>query len=136
MTTLLKSSVNSWDKGFAQASLARVMIEEKDLKGALAMAEDATQVAPASSAAWFAVGEVSKKMKNDAKALEAYGKAAELDGSWSTARLMYADQLVHAGGDNLAKALPEYEAVLTLSQNDADDARARKAALALKKQLK
>ncbi len=136
LAALLKTAINSWDKGFAQAALARVMIEEKDLKGAQAMAEDATQTAPASAAAWFALGEASKKMKNDAKALEAYGKAAEFDGSWSTARLGYADQLVHAGGENVARALPEYEAVLTLSQNDADVARARKTVLALKKQLK
>jgi cytochrome c-type biogenesis protein CcmH/NrfG len=102
----------------------------------LQLAEDATATAPASAQAWFALGEVSRKTKNDAKALEAYAKAAQFDGSWSTARLAYADALVHAGGDSVAQAAPEYEAVLTLSQNDADVARARKTLLALKKSLK
>jgi len=133
---LVKSATSTWDRGFAQAALARVMIEEKDLKGAMEMATEATQTAPASAQAWFALGEVSKRMKNDAKALEAYQKASELDGSWSSARLAFADALLRAGGENVARSLPEYEAVLTLSENDADVARAKKTVLALKKQLK
>ncbi len=133
---LVKSASSTWDRGFAQAALARVMIEERDLKGALVMAQEATQTAPASAQAWFSLGEVSKRMKNESKALEAYQKATEFDGSWSTARLAYADTLLRSGGENVAKSLPEYEAVLTLSQNDADVARAKKTVLALKKQLK
>ncbi len=136
LTALIKSTTNSWDKGFAQASLARVLVAENDLKNALPMAQEATQTTPASAQAWFALGEVSRVMKNQPKALEAYAKAVEMDASWSTARLAYADSLLRAGGDSLPKALHEYEAVVTLSQNDGDVARARKTVLALKKQLK
>ncbi len=102
---LVKSSLNSWDKGFAQATLARVMVEEHDYKGATATAEEALQTAPGSA-------------------------------SWASARLGYADALVRTGPDMLEKAVAEYEAVITLSQNDADVARARKTVLALKKQIK
>ena len=78
---------------------------------------------------------MAKREKEDAKAVEAYGKAAELDGSWSQARLAYADALAKQGGDSLPKAVIQYEAVLVIDQNENDLARVKKTVTTLKKQL-
>ena len=136
LLALQKQAFAVWDKALVDASLARVLLEERDLKNALELAESATRTAPASAPAWFALAEVARKQKNEAKALEAYGKAAEFDQSWAQARLSYADALMRSGGEGPRKALPEYEAVLVLSQNEADVARVKKTVVALKKQLK
>lgn len=133
---LQKQAFAVWDRALVDASLARVLLEERDLKHALEYAESATRTAPFSAPAWFALAEVSRKQKNEAKALESYGKAAEYDQSWAGARLAYADALMRSGGEGPAKALPEYEAVLTLSQNEPDLARVKKVVPVLKKQLK
>ncbi|MBL8918835.1 MAG: tetratricopeptide repeat protein [Myxococcaceae bacterium] len=136
LLALQKQAFAVWDRALVDASLARVLLEERDLKHALEQAEAATRAAPFSAPAWFAMGEVARKQKNDAKALEAWGKAAEYDPSWAQARLAYADALMRAGGEGPAKALPEYEAVLGLTQNEAELARVKKVVTALKKQLK
>lgn len=136
LLALQKQAFSIWDKALVDASLARVLLEERDLKNALEMAESATRSDPFSAPAWFAMAEVARKQKNEAKALESYGKAAEYDQSWSAARLAYADALMRTGGDGAKQALPEYEAVLGLSQNEADLARVKKVVTALKKQLK
>lgn len=136
LLALQKQAFSIWDKALVDASLARVLLEERDLKNALEMAESATRTDPFSAPAWFAMAEVARKQKNEAKALESYAKAAEYDQSWSAARLSYADALMRSGGDGPKQALPEYEAVLGLSQNEADLARVKKVVTALKKQLK
>ena len=136
LLALQKQAFSSWDKALVDASLARVLLEERDLKNALEMAESATRTDPFSAPAWFAMAEVARKQKNETKALESYGKAAEYDQSWSAARLSYADALMRTGGDGAKRALPEYEAVLGLSQNEGDLARVKKVVTALKKQLK
>jgi cytochrome c-type biogenesis protein CcmH/NrfG len=82
----------------------------------------------------FAAGEIAKKGKDDARALESYGKAAELDGSWSAARIAYADALARSGGDNVPKAIAQYEAVLLIDQNEGEVSRVKKTITALKKQ--
>ncbi len=136
LLALQKQAFAVWDRALVDASLARVLLEERDFKTALQLAEAATTTDPFSAPAWFALGEVARRQKNDARALEAYGKAATFDRSWAQARLANADALVRSGDDGPARALPEYEAVLGLSQSDADLARVKKVVIALKKQLK
>ncbi len=134
LLALQKSAFAVWDKALVDATLSRVLLEDRDTKNAADNAESATRTAPFSSPAWFAMGEVARRQKNDAKALEAYGKAAEYDQSWAQARMMYGDALLKVtGAENAEKARGEYEAVLGLSQNEADLARAKKLAGQLKK---
>jgi tetratricopeptide (TPR) repeat protein len=132
---LVNKSNHAWDKAYLQATLARVHLEERDLKSAQAMAKDATATAPAQPVAWFALGEVLHRQKNDDGALEAYQKAADLDGSWSAAHLALADLLQKQGGDALPRALAEYELVAQIDQNEVELGRAKKLAATLKKQL-
>ncbi len=132
---LISHSNNAWEKGFLQATLARVHLAGNDMKGARSAVDDAMASAPFHSAVWFAAAEVSKREKDEARAVEQYSKAAELDGSWSQARLAYADGLAKQGGDSLPKAISQYEAVLLIDQNENDLARVKKTLTALKKQL-
>ncbi len=132
---LISRSTNAWEKGFLQATLARVLLTSNDVKGARSAVDDAMASAPFHSVVWFAAAEVSKREKDEAKAVEQYGKAAELDGSWSQARLAYADGLAKQGGDALPKAVAQYEAVLLIDQNENDLARVKKTVTAIKKQL-
>jgi tetratricopeptide (TPR) repeat protein len=135
LTSLIVKSSSAWEKAFLQATLARVHLEERDVKNAAAMADDAVQTMPTSPFAWFAVGEVAKRQKDHDRARDAYAKAVEYDGGWSQARLAYADALARQGGDALPKALEQYEVVLSIDQNEGDQARVKKAITALKKQL-
>lgn len=135
LTGLIARSTNAWEKGFLQATLARVLLQGGDVAGAKAAADEALQLAPHHPAAWFASGEVFKAEKDEEKALEAYGKAAELDGSWSKARLAWADALAKKGGATLPQAIAQYEAVLLIDQNEAELSRVKKLLPALKKQL-
>ena len=132
---LIARSTNAWEKGFLQATLARVLLAGNDVRGARAAVDDALASAPFHSVAWFAAGEVTKREKDETKAVADWGKAAELDGSWSQARLSYADGLAKQGGDALPRALTQYEAVMLIDQNESDLARVKKTVTALKKQL-
>lgn len=134
LNQLITHSTTAWEKGFLQATLARVLLQGNDLKGARDAADEALVTAPFHPVAHFAAGEVAKKEKDDLKALESYGKAAELDGSWSAARIAYADALAKTGGDNLPRAIAQYEAVLLIDQNEGEVSRVKKTITALKKQ--
>jgi tetratricopeptide (TPR) repeat protein len=134
LTGLVNRSTDAWEKGFLFATLARVLLAEGDVSGARVAADEALSHAPNHPVAWFANAEVLKKEKQDDKALEAYGKAAELDGAWSGARLAYADALARKGGPALAQAIAQYEAVLLITQNEAELSRVKKLLPQLKKQ--
>ncbi len=135
LTQLLSRSAHAWEKGWLLSSLARAQLLENDAKAARDSVDEALSAAPFHPAVWFANGEIFKREKNDAKALEAYGKAAELDGSWSQARLSYADALAKQGGAALPQAISQYEAVLVIDQNEGELARVKKTIATLKKQL-
>ena len=132
---LLGRSTNAWEKGWLLSTLARIQLLDNDAGGARESVEEALKEAPFHPAVWFANGEVFKREKNDAKAIEAWGKAAEFDGSWSQVRLAYADALARQGGGALPQAITQYEAVLVIDQNEGDLARVKKTIATLKKQL-
>lgn len=125
----------AWEKAFLQATLARVLLDERDAKAALASAEAAVATAPGHPAAWFALGEVLRRQRNDEKAREAYAKVTKLDASWASPHLALADLLVKQGGDALPEALREYELVQRIDQNEQDVVRATKAITGLKRSL-
>lgn len=135
LNALITRSANAWEKGWLLSTLARVQLLDNDAKGARDSVDEALTVAPFHPAVWFTNGEVFKREKNDVKATEAYGKASELDGSWSQARLAYADALAKQGGGALPQAITQYEAVLVIDQNEGDLARVKKTIATLKKQV-
>ncbi len=131
----LAKATTAWDKAYVQATLARVYLEARDPKNALAAAEEATTTAPGSPYAWFALGEAHRRQREDDQAREAYSKAAELDGSWSSVHLALADLLVKQGGDALPRAASEYELIEQIDENELEANRAKRTATALRKQL-
>lgn len=136
VTGLIAKSNDVWEKAFLQATLSRLLLEDRNLKEATAQAEEAVATAPASPFAHFALAEVLNKQRSVEKARDEYQKAAELDGSWSGVHLALADLLARMGGDALPRALAEYELVSNIDQNELEVNRAKRAALALRKQLK
>ncbi len=135
LTALSAKSNDAWERAFLMATHSRVLLAERDLSGARQLAEGAISAASASPYGYFALGEVSAREKDDAKALEAFAKAVEFDKSWLGARLAFADEL--AKGDDAAKsqAIEEYEVVARGDQNPAEASRAKKAIASLQKKL-
>ena len=135
LTEAGKKAIHSWDKALASASMARVKLLMNDVKGAKVAADEALAAGPFYAPAWYAVGAVALKQKDEARATEAMAKAAELDPSWGAARMANADMLLRQGPDLLPKAIAEYEAVLQVSQSDSDVNRAKNELKRLKKKL-
>jgi tetratricopeptide (TPR) repeat protein len=133
---LLTRSTSAWERAFLLATQARLALEARDLKEAQAAAEAATAAAPASAPAWYALGEVRHRQKSEDQARAAFEKAAALDGSWAAAQLALADALLRQGGEALPRALASYELAAELDQSEPEAARARRAAAALRKQLR
>ncbi len=132
---LISQSRHAWERAFLLATLARVHLVGNDVAAARTTVDEALQAGPFHPAAWFAAGEVARGEKDEVQALEAWGKAAELDGSSSQARLAFAESLAKGGREKLPLALVQYEAVLLIDQNEIDLARAKKAVAMIKKQL-
>jgi cellulose synthase operon protein C len=130
---LVKGAASAWDRALALSAQARVVLEERDFKRANELADEAIQSAPSLAHAHFALAEVARKTKNDAKFAESLAKAAELDQSWTSVRLLNGDRLLKA--NQSAEALAEYESVVAFSQNEADSNRAKKMVTTLQKQL-
>ncbi|MBL8957707.1 MAG: tetratricopeptide repeat protein [Myxococcaceae bacterium] len=128
-------AVHSWDRALAYAALARVKLQSGALKDARTAADDALQLAPFGAPAHYASALVAQRQKEDAKALEELQRATELDPSWGAARLAYADLLVRQGPGELAKAVAEYEAFLSVSQAEPDVSRVKNSLKTLKKKL-
>ncbi len=135
LTDAKNKAVHSWDRAIAYAALARVKLQANSLKDARDAADDALALAPFGAAAHYASGLVAMRQKDDLKALEELGKAAELDASWGSAVLAHADLLVRQGPDMLQKAISEYEAFLQVSQADGDSNRVKNDLKRLKKNL-
>lgn len=126
LATLAGKSHDVWEKAFIQATLARVLLQDRDVKGAFAQATDATTSAPFSPVAWYAMGEVAEAKKDYPAAKDAFAKAVGLDASWVGARMQLGDALVRAGDG--AAAAAEYRYVAGHSQDDAEVKRAKRAA--------
>lgn len=135
LTGLVGRARSAWDRAFLQATLARVHLEERELQAAASQAEAAVAAAPAHPVAWFALGEVARRQRDEERAREAFTKVTALDQAWGTPHLLLADLLAKAGDEALPRALQEYELVTRLSQNDAELTRANGGIARLKKQL-
>jgi tetratricopeptide (TPR) repeat protein len=103
------------------------------LKEARENSDKALELMPHLGVTHFAAGEVAKRQKDDARALEAYNKAVIYEPSWGSARLALADALARSGDENIPKAIAEYETFLIVSQAESDVSRVKKTLTALKK---
>jgi cellulose synthase operon protein C len=133
LADLGKTAASAVDRAFALATAARVQLVTGQLKEARENADKAVELMPYMGPPHYALGEVAKRQKDDAKALEEYGKAVLYDPSWGAARLALADALAKSGEENIPKAILEYETFLVVSQSESDVSRVKKTLQTLKK---
>ncbi|MBI3184616.1 MAG: tetratricopeptide repeat protein [Myxococcales bacterium] len=135
LSALAQKAVWSWDRAFAGATMARVLLAQGSPKEARKVAEAAVALAPASGVARLSLGLVAARQKDEAACREALEKAAELEPAHSAVHLALGDQLARGGEEDQEPAVREYETFLRLGGSDADMARVKKALQNLKKKL-
>ncbi|NTX17514.1 tetratricopeptide repeat protein [Myxococcus sp. CA056] len=121
-----------WDKAFAQAAMARVLLGAGVLKDARAAAEEAVRLAPFQSRSHLALGLVALKQRQEAVAKASLLKAVELEPTDGPAYLALADVLVRESAE-LNRAVESYEAFLRLAGGSEEAGRVKKALPSLKK---
>ncbi|WP_342380168.1 tetratricopeptide repeat protein [Myxococcus stipitatus] len=121
-----------WDKAFAQAAMARVLLGAGALKEARAAADEAVRLAPFEGRSYLALGMVALKQRQEAAAKTALLKAVELEPTDGPAHLALADVLVRESAE-LVRAVDAYETFLRLAGSSEDAARVKKALPSLKK---
>ncbi len=130
-----KNAPNSWDRAMAYAALARLQATSGALREAKTAADEALLLMPHLAVTHYAAGVVALRQKDDPKALEEMGRAAELDASFSAGVLAYADLLARGDNDSLKRGVIWYEAFLAVSQNQAERGRVQRGLPLLKKRL-
>ncbi|WP_179956297.1 tetratricopeptide repeat protein [Melittangium boletus] len=121
-----------WDKAFAQASLARVLLATGAAKEAREAADEAVRLAPYSGRSHVALGAVALKQGDEKTAVQALSRAVELEPVDGLAWLSLADALARQPSEN-ARALQAYETFLKLAAGSPEAGRVKKALPALQR---
>lgn len=121
-----------WDKAFAQATMARVLLGAGALKDARTAADEAVKLAPHEGRSHLALGLVALKQRQEPVAKTALAKAVELEPTDGLAHLALADVLVRESAE-LPRAVESYESFLRLAGGSPEAARVKKALPVLKK---
>lgn len=129
---LASRAPTTWDKAFAQAAMARVLLGAGALKEARSAADEAVRLAPYEGRSYLALGMVALKQKQEGAAKTALLKAVELEPTDGPAYLALADVLVRESAE-LVRAVDAYEAFLRLAGDSEDAPRVKKALPSLKK---
>ncbi|WP_306818311.1 tetratricopeptide repeat protein [Archangium lipolyticum] len=119
-----------WDKAFAQAAMARVLLTAGATKDARAAADEAVRLAPFSGRNHLVLGQVALKQRDEAAAMKAFARAVELEPVDGQAWLAQADALVRNPAE-LARAVQAYQTFLKLAAASPEAGRVRKALPAL-----
>ncbi|MCP3138508.1 tetratricopeptide repeat protein [Pyxidicoccus xibeiensis] len=121
-----------WDKAFAHATMARVLLGAGVLKEARTAADEAVRLAPYDGRSHLALGLVALKQRQEAAAKTELAKAVELEPTDGLAHLALADVLVRESAE-LPRAVESYESFLRLAGGSPEAARVKKALPNLKK---
>ncbi len=132
---LLRESVAAWDKSFAHATVARMMLATGQAKEARARADEAIKLAPWFGDAHLSRALVAEKLRDRDAAKAGFARAVELEPAHSGYRLEYADALARGGDEDQQKAVEEYERFLRLGGSDRDEARVKRTLADLKRRL-
>ncbi|WP_224249718.1 tetratricopeptide repeat protein [Hyalangium gracile] len=124
-----------WDKAFAQATLARVLLSNKNVKAARAAAEEAVKLDPFTGRNQLALGLVALREKQTDVAIAALTKAVEYDPAHGMAHLALADVLANKQ-EELPRAIQEYELFLKHAGSAEEAKRVKKALPNLKRRVK
>jgi tetratricopeptide (TPR) repeat protein len=135
LTELSGKAKRVWERAWAKATLARVYLALGSLKDARKAAEDAVAAAPTSAVAQLSLGLVALRQRDDEAARAALTQAASLDPSHGPAQMALADFYAKGGPEEAAKAYEAYQTFLRIGGGSAEEAKARRALVGLKKKL-
>jgi tetratricopeptide (TPR) repeat protein len=124
-----------WDRAFAHATRARVLLALGKLEDARAAADEAVQMGAWSGLSHLALGLVAAKQKDAQVAREALERAAALDPLNGAARLALGDLLARGSDEDQGKAVEQYQAFLQIGGERNDEDRVERAVNTLKKRL-
>jgi cellulose synthase operon protein C len=131
---LLAKRLPVWDRAFAQAVLARALMDVGDKDAARAAAEEAVKLAPFSGRVHLEQGRLALQRRDDKLAESAFYRAVELEPADGPARLALADLLARTPA-GAARAVSEYEAFLRLAGDSPEARRVKKVLPALKEKV-
>jgi tetratricopeptide (TPR) repeat protein len=129
---LADKAPTTWDKGFAQAARARVLLAAGATKEAREAADEAVRLAPSSGRSHLVLGQVALKQRDEAAAMKALSRAVELEPVDGSVWLVQADALVRNPAET-ARAVQAYESFLKLAGASPEASRVKKALPALQR---
>jgi cellulose synthase operon protein C len=122
-----------WDRAWASATLARLLLAAGALKEARHAAEQAVALGPLLGDSHGSLGGVLRKQKEDGRAREELARAVQLDPGDAGLRLALADALLGGSEAEVARAQAEYQTFLRLAPRAPEAARVKKLLPSLKK---
>ncbi len=129
---LADKAPTTWDKGFAQAARARVLLAAGATKEAREAADEAVRLAPSSGRSHLVLGQVALKQRDEAAAMKALARAVELEPVDGSVWLAQADALVRNPAET-ERAVQAYESFLKLAGASPEAGRVKKALPALQR---
>ncbi|MET0404570.1 MAG: tetratricopeptide repeat protein, partial [Cystobacter sp.] len=119
-------ALTPWDKAFAQAARARVLLSAGAAKDAREAANEAVRLAPFSGRAHLALGQVALRQRDEAVAMQELSRAVELEPADGSAWLSLADALSRQSAET-PRAIEAYQTFLKLASASPEAGRVRKA---------
>lgn len=129
---IAEKATTLWDKAFAQAAKARVLLAAGVTREARVAADEAVRMAPSAGRNHLVLGEVALKQRDEATAMKALARAVELEPVDGLVWLAQADALVRNPAE-VERAVKAYETFLKLAGGSPEAGRVKKALPALKK---
>ncbi len=131
---IAEKAPTTWDKAFAQATMARVLLAAGAVKDARAAADEAVRLEPFSGRNHLVLGQVALKQRDEATAMKALNRAVELEPVDGLAWLALADALVRNPAET-ERAVQAYGSFLKLAGASPEAGRVKKALKPLQKKL-
>ncbi|HYO69787.1 MAG TPA: tetratricopeptide repeat protein, partial [Archangium sp.] len=127
-------AATTWDKAFAQAAMARVLLAAGAVKDARTAADEAVRLEPFSGRSHLVLGQVALKQRDEATAMKALQRAVELEPVDGLVWLALADGLVRNPAET-EKAVQAYGKFLKLAGASPEAARVKKVLKPLQRKL-
>ncbi|HYO58304.1 tetratricopeptide repeat protein [Archangium sp.] len=131
---IAEKAPTAWDKAFAQAAMARVLLAAGAAKEARVAADEAVKLEPFSGRHHLVLGQVALKQRDEATAMKALSRAVELEPVDGLAWLALADALVRNPTET-ERAVRAYETFLKLAAASPEAGRVKKALKPLQRKL-
>jgi len=131
---IAEKAPTTWDKAFAQVTMARVLLAAGAAKEARAAADEAVRLEPFSGRNHLVLGQVALKQREEATALKALDRAVELEPVDGLAWLALGDALVRNPAET-ERAVRAYGKFLKLAAASPEAGRVKKALKPLQRKL-